>query len=344
MELGQRFLSFELTDQCNNACAHCYNFWRRNGVSHCDANGEPLTRTEIREILKRVKEDTPLEVVAFSGGEPLLRKDLPEIVADTITLGLEPVIVTNGVLLTEAMLRRLPPGIHFEVTLLGHTAELHDRLAGARVFDRVIANVARIERFRSDLTMVFVAMKDNACHAWETAELCLALGATALMYNRINLSGACRSHAWHLVPSLPALGESLHQMQEIVRQYKIATVCSVPIPPCIIDLSNYPDLNFGWCPRGGEHAYYTVGVTGLLRPCNHASEVLGNLRGEGFAEIVSRETANRYWEGIPLQCSGCDHSLKEQCMGGCRAAAFEWYGPPLRPDPIIELARGIAGL
>lgn len=115
------------------------------------------------------------------------------------------------------------------------------------------------------------------------------------------------------------------------------SVCSVPIPPCVVDISKYPDIHFGWCPRGGDNAYYTVGTDGLLRPCNHSSTVLGDLRGEGFAEIISREKCRLFWQRVPEFCKSCTHPLKNECMGGCRAAADEFYGSQDRADPICEL-------
>src|ERR1017187_8151033 len=78
----------------------------------------------------------------------------------------------------------------------------------------------------------------------------------------------------------------------------------------------YQHLHFGWCPRGGSHAYYTVSYNGLLRPCNHSSAILGDLRTEGFAEIVARESTRAYWSPIPAECRQCPESLRDSCRGG----------------------------
>src|SRR4030067_653214 len=229
-------------------------------------------------------------------------------------------------LLTRSLLKRLPQGLHFEITLLGHNAELHDKLAGNKVFNRVVQNVVHINKHGSYFTVAFVATRLNALDIHRTVELGIALGATAVMYNRLNLSQAMKSCADELMPSVKMLKESLHLLQETVQKYKIQSVCSVPILPCIIDISKYPHLHFGWCPRGGDNSYYTIGDTGLLRPCNHSSVILGDLCGKGFSEIISGKKCESFWEAMPALCIDCQHPLKDQCRGGCTAASYEFYG------------------
>ena len=338
--MGSSHICLELTQNCNNACRHCYNFWRVNGRTTADSKGETLSRKEIRYLIEKVKKDVPLEYVALSGGEPLMNEELPQIVGDLVAAGLKPIIITNGVLLEEGLLKQLPQGMNFEITLFGHTGGLHDKLAGNRVFDRVVQNASRIRRYGSYFTVVFVATRLNALDIFRTSELGIALGASAIMYNRVNLSKGMKLYANKFVPTVNMLEESLGLLQEVVRKYGIPAFCSVPILPCLVDISRYQNINFGWCPRGGDNSYYTIGNTGLLRPCNHSSVILGDLLIEGFAEIISRKKCKDFWETIPTECTQCTHPLKDKCRGGCTAASDEFYGSQFRIDPVYELARG----
>ncbi len=120
-------------------------------------------------------------------------------------------------------------------------------------------------------------MKENALDVADTVKLGIALGADAVMYNRVNINGIMRPYVHELVPTADLIKRSLFQLQSTIRKYRIPAVCSVPIPACVVDVNDYPDIRFGWCPRGGENAYYTIGCDGLLRPCNHSSVVLGDL-------------------------------------------------------------------
>ena len=336
--LPHSYLTLELTRSCNNACRHCYNYFRSGGRMEPSSDRPVLSRAEIRSLVARVARDTPLEYVAVTGGEPFLRPDCAEIVGDLVEAGFKVIVITNGVLLTPSQLRRLPGGINFEITLLGPTPELHNRLAGAAVFDTILWNLARLARSGSQFVTTFVSTKLNALEVFRTYELAAALGAGAFMYNRVNLSRGAKPYVAELVPSAAMLRESLTQLQDAVRQYQIPAVCSVPIPPCVVEVADFPEIQFGWCPRGGRDAYYTVDPTGLLRPCNHSSDVLGDLRQQSFAEIVACRKTKVFWQGIPAECAQCRHPLKAQCGGGCPAAADEFYGRR-RMDPFCRLAR-----
>jgi radical SAM protein with 4Fe4S-binding SPASM domain len=286
--------------------------------------------------VRKIQRDIPLKYVALSGGEPLLRPDFSEIVRDMTDMGIISTIITNGVPVTGSLLRRLPKGTHFEITLLGHKADLHNRLAGAPVFDRIVEHIAQIDAHRHHITTVFVAMKANALDIFRTAELAIALGANALMYNRINLGRGSLAYADELVPTKSILSDSLGLISDASDKYGLSVLCSVPIPACVVDPRDFPKLQFGWCPRGGDKSYYTVGYSGLLRPCNHSSLILGDLRQQGFAELISSPASRAFWRALPSECANCQHPLKNKCRGGCRAASAECYGTLRKIDPFFE--------
>jgi len=330
----------EVTQRCNNACAHCYNYWRR-GNKPKEARGD-LSQGEWIDLLKEILTEAPLKQVGISGGEPLLRRDLPEIVSSIMKMDLGVVVITNGTLLDRSMLKRFPKGCTFEVTLFGAEANLHDRMAGRTVFKNLIKNLSRIDAYGHGFVSANVITRLNAHDVKRTIKLGIALGAQAVMINRINLSKGVYLHRKHVVPSASQLRSSLSEVSELAANYKIPVAVSVPVPPCVADPREYPDLHFGWCPRGGNDAYYTVGNSGYLRPCNHSSVVLGDLRTQGFAEIVAGQKAKDFWASTPIECKQCHHPLKEKCLGGCPAAADECYGTANRRDPFVDLASGQA--
>ncbi len=333
-----RHIVIEVTERCNNACLHCYNFWRK-GTGHGGAHPE-LQRREIRALVERIRCDAPITHVALSGGEPLLRPDLPEIVGDLVGMGLGAVVITNGSLLGEARLRRFPAETTFEIALLGADGELHDQHAGREVFEQVLENLVRLRRRGHRFVLTYVVTSRNWQDVRGTIELGVALGAEAVLLNRLNLSRRVYASTPHLVPSRAQLRGSLRDAEALAKHDGIPIVVSVPVPPCVADPLEYPHLKFGWCPRGNRHAYYTIGCTGLVRPCNHSSAVLGDLRRQAFAEIVRSRAAREFWSAVPEECRQCSHPLKGRCRGGCPAAADECFGTRTRVDPIIELARG----
>ncbi|HEU4388156.1 MAG TPA: radical SAM protein [Blastocatellia bacterium] len=324
----------EVTQACHHHCLHCYNFWRDRRAPVRDP--QTLTRAEILEVVRKIRCDTPLRQIGLSGGEPLLRPDLPEIATDLANEGLSIVVITSGTLLTDERLERFPADTIFEFTLFSVDAELHDRIAGRPgAFKKVIRGIECAGRHNFRLALACVINRLNAHDVLQTIELGIALKAQAALFNRINLSASTLPVADQLVPSARQLQQALDAAEEAASSYGIAVAVSVPIPPCVIDISRYKHLHFGWCPRGGDGAYYTVSYNGLLRPCNHSSVILGDLRTEGFAEIVMREATQAFWKPVPAECQVCGHPLRDSCRGGCPAASHECYGSGTRIDPFV---------
>jgi pyrroloquinoline quinone biosynthesis protein E len=283
--------------------------------------------------------DAPIEQVALSGGEPLLRPDLPEIAGDLAGLGLATVTITNGTLLDQARLRRFPAESMFEITLFSADEDLHNRLAGRDVFEGVLENLVGLRRAGHRFVLACVVTRLNWQATGRTIRLGVALGAEAVLLNRINLSRRVFDSDPRLAPTAAQLRWSLRAAEALAAKYGVPIAVAVPVPPCAADPRDYPNLHFGWCPRGARDAYHTISSTGLVRPCNHSSRVLGDLRRQDFAEIVRGPAARAFWKPVPPECRECHHPLKHRCRGGCPAAADECFGDRTRIDPYVELQR-----
>ena len=332
------YVVVEVTEACPHACVHCYNYWREDRAPVLSP--ETLTRKEILTLVRKIRKDAPLRVVALSGGEPLLRPDIAGICTDLVNEGLRVAVITSGVLLTPARAARFPVGTNFEITLFGADAALHDRIAGrAGAFGRVLEGAAAALEHGCKIVASVVLTRLNADHARDAFELGIALGADAFLLNRMNFSRLTLPHAGELGPTVEQLKGALDAAEAVAVEYDAAISVSVPIPPCVIDPAPYSHLHFGWCPRGGPQAYYTVGHNGMLRPCNHSSAVLGDLREKSFEELVNCRRARAFWAPIPSECGACEHPLREVCRGGCPAASDECYGTREQVDPFVQLAR-----
>lgn len=337
--LPYRTIVLEVTEACPHACLHCYNHWREHRARTVTA--DTLDRAEIRDLVRRIKRETALEQVAISGGEPLLRSDLPGILADLAAEGLTAVVITSGALLTPARVERLPRGTVLEVTLFGADPELHDRIVGRKgTLRRVIEGVARARAHGCRLVVSVVVGALNAHEVRRALELGIALGAEGFLLNRMNLSRATLAMAATLAPSRDQLEHMLREAEAVAAETDASISVSVPVPACVVDPRAYPHLHFGWCPRGGDEAYYTVSHDGTLRPCNHSSVVLGDLVGRSFAELTTSAAARAFWSPMPAECRTCDHPLRDSCRGGCPAASDECYGTRERWDPIIDTTSG----
>jgi Predicted Fe-S oxidoreductases len=99
MEVRNMIVSWNTTNACNMYCDHCYR------DAGCKAE-EELSTAEAKTMLEQIVK-AGFKIMIFSGGEPLMRPDIIELVAYAKSLGLRPVFGTNGTLLTVEMAKRL---------------------------------------------------------------------------------------------------------------------------------------------------------------------------------------------------------------------------------------------
>jgi radical SAM protein with 4Fe4S-binding SPASM domain len=294
-------------------------------------------------MLEKLLEETGATLVSLSGGEPLLRGDIYEIVDFLAARGVALNLITNGTLLSDEAVARLIPekvGI-FELPLLSVEREIHDRLSGAPgAFDKVTAAVAELKLREQRVVTVFVATKLNLSSWRETVELAVALGVDGIMFNRFNPGGRGRENVELLQASPEEVQRALDQAEELSAEYELPISCSIAMPPCLFDVGKYQKLTFGFCAAGTERAYYTLDPVGNVRPCNHSTLILGNVRETGFRGMAESAAMQDFVAARPEFCAGC--SLEDECLGGCKAAAEVCCGSPWECDPFLAAFKGQA--
>lgn len=331
----------ELTKRCNNRCLYCYAVWGTD-CEDIDCGQKPeMSTEEIKQIISKLQVEVGAENIGLSGGEPLLRNDLPEILSFIKNLGLNSVVITNGTLLTQEKAEETADAGLFEVTLLSFREEVHDRLAGRRgAWDAAWRGMTNIKKSGGNFVSVFVATKLNYMDLKNTAKLSIALGASGLMYNRINLGSHNICHADQLLPTPEMIRQNLDDLEEIGKEFDLPIAASVVIEPCVVDIGKYEHIQFGWCPLAGENSYFTIDPTGDIRICNHSPSILGNITRDRFIDIYKMHPYVRsFHDTWPEECHSCNHQLKDICRGGCKAAAEQCYGTLDRVDPFVTLSK-----
>jgi radical SAM protein with 4Fe4S-binding SPASM domain len=336
-----RLLSFifEITARCNHACPHCYNIWRAPGQ---EMPGE-LDTAQTLALLNKALDETHCQHVTLTGGEPLLRQDLPQILDLLNQRDIMTTIISNGRLLTESVVvDLLERGVGlFELPLLSHQRQTHDYLSGSPgAFDAALAAMAHIRYHGGQFVSVFVATRHNLADLYGAIKLAFAFGARGLMLNRFNPGGRGSVQIEELLPSAEQVRELLAVADAAAEEFNFSISCSIPIQPCLVDASAYPRLNFGFCAAGTGRAYYTLDPVGNLRPCNHSSTVLGNLLDEPFADLIAPDRIAPFCAAVPDFCAPC--TLRETCQGGCKAAAQVCYGSLSAEEPFLHCNRAQA--
>ena len=337
-------LIFEVTQRCNHGCLHCYNVWQPDDeVWPSDYPRGQLDTDCTLALLNKALDETRCDHVTLTGGEPLLRADLPAILDLLRGRDVRTTVVSNGRLLTEpTVVDLLNRGVAlFELPLLGRRREVHNHLSGASgAFEAVLAAMARLRYHGGQFVSVFVATRLNIDDLYETIKLAYAFGARAVMLNRFNPGGHGRAHLEELLPTVGEMKMALGVANAAAAEFNLPISCSIVLHPCLIDLDAYPNLHFGFCPAGTAHAYYTLDALGNLRPCNHTPTILGNLWKESFADLIAPDRQAPFLTAVPEFCAPC--ALREKCQGGCRASAQVCYGSLTAGDPFLHRNRSLA--
>lgn len=325
-------VSWNTTNACNLKCPHCY---RDAGKAAPDE----LTTSEAKTMLEQIREvgeenKRGPNIMIFSGGEPLLREDIFELVAYAAGLGLRPVFGTNGILLTPDVVEKLKGSgaAAMGISLDSTSPEKHDEFRG--VFGSFHKTVEGMENCRS-------------------AGLRFQIHTTVMDWNYDEIetitdfaveSGASAHHIFFLVPT----GRAAHLASGIMnaRKYEelleriIERQKEIPIelkPTCApqfmrIAKQKGVQMRFSrGCIAG--ISYCLIGPTGNVQPCAYLDMSLGNVREKSFAEIwrdseVFKKLRTMDYIG---KCGICDY--KDIC-GGCRArSAFYHKGDYMASEP-----------
>jgi radical SAM protein with 4Fe4S-binding SPASM domain len=327
----QPTLVVELTARCNHDCQHCYNAWKNEAPY--PAGGE-LDTADTLGLLAKLVGETSARRVSLTGGEPLLRADVPEIVDFLTGRGVSVQLITNGTLLAPPVLARL--GGHrielFELPLLSSEAAMHDELSQAPgAYGRVTRAIAELKLAGERVVVVFVATRRNVRDLEGVLALAYALGVDGVMLNRFNPGGRGGRHMDELLPSPAELRAALDVANALAPRYRLPVSCSIPMPRCLFDHARWPAVGFGVCGLGTAEAYPTVDPLGNLRPCNHSRTILGNVRHDSFWALLDGPTMRAYLGAHPAFCRDC--SELGRCQGCCKAAAEACAGSPLECDP-----------
>src|SRR5215831_4055090 len=165
----------ELTYRCPLHCPYCSN------PVDLAAYRDELTTSEWRRVLDEARELGVLQV-HLSGGEPLARRDLTDLVAHAHRLGMYTSLVTSGVPLTETRFAGLAAaGLdHVQLSVQDESAATADAIAGVRAHDRKLAAAAMVTGHGLPLTLNVVLHRDNIGHVAALTKLAERMGADRL--------------------------------------------------------------------------------------------------------------------------------------------------------------------
>ncbi|MFX0005766.1 MAG: radical SAM protein [Promethearchaeota archaeon] len=168
----------ELTLRCNGKCSFCSIHSLPESVL-----GTDMTTNQIKYLIDQIAELGALSL-SFTGGEPTLRKDLPELIYYTgVIHDFMNGIATNGYLLPNLFKKNKMEGLDYILLSLDYpTAELHDRMRGIKVFDKVMDSIKLANKYDIKPIISTVVMKDNIHLLDDICQLTERLGCSIELY------------------------------------------------------------------------------------------------------------------------------------------------------------------
>ncbi|MFH1236336.1 MAG: radical SAM protein, partial [Parcubacteria group bacterium] len=157
--MNRPYIIFEVTPRCNSKCLYCYNVWKQNNKY---PKGE-LNLDSIKILFKKLLAEIKPKFITLSGGEPLLRQDIFDIINFLKESGNKIGIATNGTLLNEEKVNALlKSGIkYFEISLNSTNPKTYSQLSNNRHLEKVRQAILSVKKHKVPLTVSFTITKLN---------------------------------------------------------------------------------------------------------------------------------------------------------------------------------------
>jgi radical SAM protein with 4Fe4S-binding SPASM domain len=344
-------VSWNLTYRCNLACEHCY----------LDAGGTPLVstenfadRTELRtdecyRVIDDIAAFAPECLTILTGGEPLLRRDILEIIRRAAERGLWVVVGTNGVRISENLAARLAEagarGLSLSLDALD--PDRHDRFRRVRGAWQNTVDGAQILN-RAGLP--FIVQTTAGAHNLDELEAIADFAHERLAAKVWNLYFLVPTGRGQFVSDITAVQYDgvLASLYRIQRTYSGRMLVNAKCAPHYIKTvleKGDADARIrvysggaGGCPAGTH--YMGIRPNGDVTPCPYLPVFAGSLRNASLTELWNTSdlfTGIRRRASLGGRCGECE--MNAQC-GGCRARAFGMTGDLMAEDPLCTHTPG----
>jgi pyrroloquinoline quinone biosynthesis protein E len=320
----------ELTYRCPLACAYC-----SNPLNLADYQDELTTQEWLRVLVEA--RDLGVLQCHLSGGEPLLRRDLVEIVACARELGLYTNLVTSAIGLSRPRAEQLrAAGLdHVQVSIQADEPAVSDRIAGTPSFRHKVEAMGVVKELGWPLTVNVVLHRQNIDRVADILGLAEEVGADRVELANTQYYGWALRNRGALLPSRT----QLEAAEVVVRAARKRLRDRMDVIYVIPDYySRYPKP----CMGGWAARQLTVTPNGDALPCPAAHALplsRANVREDSLEQIWTGSpvmTAFRGTGWMPDPCRSCDR--RELDFGGCRCQAFQLTGDAARTDPVCHLS------
>jgi radical SAM protein with 4Fe4S-binding SPASM domain len=300
-------MDLAITYRCNNDCLHCYNARPRDFPE--------LTLDKWYRILDRLWE-IGIPHIVFTGGEPTLRNDLPELISHAEQNGQITGINTNGRRLSDPVYVEtlVKAGLdHVQITIESHSPEIHDAMVNAHgAWKQTVAGIHNVLETSLYVMTNTTMLTNNSPTLKETLEFLGQVGVPTVGLNALIYSGRGVSVSTGIGERDLAL--LLNTARVVTAAHNQRLIWYTPTQYC-----NFDPMQLELGVKACTAALYNMCIepNGDVIPCQSYYQSIGNILKDPWNNIWNHELSINLRErkDIPEKCSVC--SLVTECGGGC---------------------------
>lgn len=325
------WLLAELTYACPLQCPYC-----SNPVNFAELKGE-LTTEEWVKVLGEARA-LGASQLGFSGGEPLVRRDLETLITQARAMGYYTNLITSTVGMDEPRIAAFKEaGLdHIQVSFQASDEELNDFIAGTSSFAHKREMAKLVKAYEYPMVLNVVIHRHNIDRMDRILDMAVELDADYVELANTQYYGWAWHNREHLLPDR----EQLARAEAVAKRYQSELSEKMRILYVVPD---YYEERPKACMNGWGNIFLTVAPDGTALPCQAARQLPGidfpNVRERSIDWIWNESAAfNRFrgydWMNEP--CRSCPERTKD--FGGCRCQAYMLTGDPENTDPVCSLS------
>lgn len=324
------WLLAELTYRCPLQCPYCSNPLDFSSVD------KELSTEQWIEVFGQARAMGSVQL-GFSGGEPLTRNDLPQLIAAARDLGFYTNLITSGIGLTEQKIADFAEaGLdHIQISFQASDPDLNAALSGsASAFAQKLAMAKAVKAQGYPMVLNIVLHKHNIHQIDKIIELCLQLEADDLELATCQFYGWAQLNREGLLPTR----QQIEQAEQVVADYRNKIQQNGDLTKLIFVTPDYYEQRPKGCMGGWGALFINVTPDGQALPCHSARQLpidFPSVLQHSLEDIWYNSFGfNRYrgFDWMPEPCRSC--AEKKQDFGGCRCQAFLLTGNADNTDPV----------
>ncbi len=321
----------ELTHRCPLHCVYCSNPLELQACS---------TELSTEDWSRLFREAAALGVLQadFTGGEPLTRADILDLIRAARAAGLYVNLITSGLPLDESRLEALvQAGLdHFQLSFQGAREEIAEEISGTKAHAQKLRVLEWLKHHRVAVTLNFVIHRRNIDQLPEMLSLAESSSATRVEFANVQYYGWAFANRDSLLPTREQLTQSIDFLKKSQERLAGKIKVEYVVPDYY---AKYPKP----CMGGWARKLMLITPAGDALPCHAAKVIPGlsfeNVKDRALREIWQDSEAFQKFRGqswMQEPCKTCDR--RELDFGGCRCQAFLLAGDAAATDPVCSLS------